>query len=226
MAQRYDQLGGALTVKKAVIFWDVDTQHDFMDPDGKLYVQGAERIKPNLKRLTDYAHERQIHIVASSDDHVPGHRELSNEPDFEETFPEHCMRGTPGAEKIEETKLYAPLIIEPDPIPHQQLAEKLWSHGGDVLIRKHWFDVFTNPNTDTLLQVWDPTEIVVYGVALDVCDKYAIEGFIERGIPKIHFVVDAARAIHPEKEDKLLMEWKKQDVNLVTTEQVMEGEVF
>ena len=84
-------------MKKAVIFWDVDTQRDFMDPGGKLYIPGAERIKPNLKRLTDYAHERRYHIVASSDDHVPGHRELSNEPDFEETFPEHCMRGTPGA---------------------------------------------------------------------------------------------------------------------------------
>ena len=212
-------------MKRPVIFWDVDTQHDSMDPDGKLYVSGAEKIKPNLKRLTDYAHDRQFHIVASADDHVPGHRELSEKPDFEETFPEHCMRGTPGAEKIEETKLFAPFIIEPDPIPHQELARKLWSHGGDVLIRKHWFDVFTNPNTETLLDVWDPTEIVVYGVALDVCDKYAIEGFLERGIPQIHLVVDATRAIHPEKEDALLMEWKKQDVNLVTTKQVVEGEV-
>jgi nicotinamidase/pyrazinamidase len=212
-------------MKRPVIFWDVDTQHDFMDPEGKLYVPGAEKIKPNLKRLTDYAHERQVHIVASADDHVPGHRELSEKPDFEETFPEHCMRGTPGAEKIAETKLFAPFIIEPDPIAHQELARKLWSHGGDVLIRKHWFDVFTNPNTETLLDVWDPTEIVVYGVALDVCDKYAIEGFLERGIPRIHLVVDATRSIHPEKEDALLLAWKKQDVNLVTTAQVVEGEV-
>jgi nicotinamidase/pyrazinamidase len=212
-------------MKRPVIFWDVDTQHDFMDPEGKLYVPGAEKIKPNLKRLTDYAHERQVHIVASADDHVPGHRELSEKPDFEETFPEHCMRGTPGAEKIAETKLFAPFIIEPDPIAHQELARKLWSHGGDVLIRKHWFDVFTNPNTETLLDVWDPTEIVVYGVALDVCDKYAIEGFLERGIPRIHLVVDATRAIHPEKEDALLLAWKKQEVNLVTTAQVVEGEV-
>lgn len=212
-------------MKRPVIFWDVDTQIDFINPEGKLYIPGAERIKPNLKRLTDYVHENQYHIVASADDHMPGHRELSDEPDFEETFPEHCMRGTPGAEKVEETRLFAPLIIEPEPIPHQELARKLWSHGGDILLRKHWFDVFTNPNTETLLEAWDPTEIVVYGVALDVCNKYAIEGFLERGIPRIHLVVDATRAIHPEKEDSLLLAWKRQEVNLVTTKQVVEGEV-
>jgi nicotinamidase/pyrazinamidase len=213
-------------MKKPVIFWDVDTQHDFMDKDGKLYVPDAEQIKPHLKRLTDYAHERQVHIVASADDHVPGHRELSSTPDFTTTFPEHCMRGTPGAEKIPETRLFAPMIIEPEPIPHGDLARRLWSHGGDVLIRKHWFDVFTNPNTETLLDTWDPTEIVVYGVALDVCDKYAIEGFLERGVPKIHFVVDAAKAIHPEQVESLLAEWKRRDVAMVTTDDVVCGRVF
>ncbi|HEY9516871.1 MAG TPA: cysteine hydrolase family protein [Gemmatimonadaceae bacterium] len=213
-------------MKRPLIFWDVDTQHDFMDPDGKLYVPGAEKIKPNLKRLTDYAHERQIQIVASADDHLPGHRELSETPDFKETFPEHCMRGTKGAEKIPETALRAPLIIEADHDAHEELARKLWDHEGDVLLRKQWFDVFTNPSADTLLDAWDPTEIVIYGVALDVCDKYAIEGFLERGIPKIHLVVDATRSIHPELEDHLLFEWKKQDVALVTTQQVVTGKVF
>jgi nicotinamidase/pyrazinamidase len=212
-------------MKQPVIFWDVDTQHDFMDANGRLYVPDAEQIKLNLKRLTDYAHERQLHIVASADDHVPGHRELSPTPDFQETFPEHCMRGTPGAAKIPETALFAPLIIEPEPIPHEELVRKLWSHGGDVLIRKHWFDVFTNPNTETLLEAWDPTDIVVYGVALDVCDKYAIDGFIQRGVPRIHLVIDAAKAIHPEHTDELLAGWKAHDVHVVTTNDVVCGDV-
>lgn len=212
-------------MKRPLIFWDVDTQHDFMRPDGKLYVPDAETITPHLKRLTDYAHERQVHIVATADDHVPGHRELSATPDFNETFPEHCMRGTRGAEKIDETRLLAPFVIDPDPLPHEQLARRLWSHGSDVLIRKHWFDVFTNPNAGTLLEAWDPTEIVVYGVALDVCNRYAIEGFLERGIPRIHLVVDATRAIHPERSVALLEEWERQEVNLVTTEDVIRGRV-
>ena len=212
-------------MKRPVIFWDVDTQHDFMDANGKLYVPGAEEIKPLLKLLTDFAHEQQFHIVASADDHVAGHQELSAAPDFLETFPEHCMRGTPGAEKIPETALFAPMIIEPEAQPHEELARKLWSHGGDVLVRKHWFDVFTNPNTTTLLEAWDPTEIVVYGVALDVCDKYAIDGFIAHGVPVVHLVLDATRAIHPERSAALVEGWKRQEVRVVTTDDVVCGRV-
>src|SRR2546422_5770792 len=58
-----------------VIFWDVDTQYDFMHADGKLYVPEAERIITNLQRLTNYAHGHGIRIVASADDHVMGRSE-------------------------------------------------------------------------------------------------------------------------------------------------------
>ncbi|HYU37607.1 MAG TPA: hypothetical protein VEL29_06685, partial [Gemmatimonadales bacterium] len=69
-----------------VIFWDVDTQYDFMHADGKLYVPQAERIIANLQRLTDYAHAHGIRIVASADDHVMSHPEISDKPDWQGTF--------------------------------------------------------------------------------------------------------------------------------------------
>lgn len=212
-------------MKRPVIFWDVDTQHDFMDADGKLYVPDAEQIKPNLERLTAFAHARQIPIVASANVRAPEDRELSATPDFRATFPEHCLRGTRGAEKIEETRLVSPLVIEPEPVAHDELARRLGGHAGDVLIHKRGFDVFANPNTETLLEAWDPTEIVVYGVALDVCNRYAIEGFLERGVPRIHLVVDATKAIHPEDTRALLDDWTRQEVRLVTTGEVVEGRV-
>src|SRR3989442_9632993 len=96
-----------------VIFWDVDTQYDFMHADGKLYVPEAERIITNLQRLTNYAHGHGIRIVASADDHVMGHSEISDSPDWQSTFPAHCMRGTAGQMKIPETALRDPLVIEP-----------------------------------------------------------------------------------------------------------------
>src|SRR5260370_32479475 len=84
-----------------------------MQADGKLYVPGAERIIGNLKRLTDYAHAHGIRIVASADDHVMGHVEISDTPDWKTTFPPHCLRATPGQRKIPEAALRDPLVIQP-----------------------------------------------------------------------------------------------------------------
>ena len=93
------------------VFWDVDTQVDFMRPDGKLYVDGAERIVANLAALTDFAHGRGIRIVGSSDNHDPGDDELSETPDFVDTFPPHCLRGTEGQARIPETLLRSVLSL-------------------------------------------------------------------------------------------------------------------
>jgi nicotinamidase/pyrazinamidase len=201
------------------VFWDVDTQYDFMHADGKLYVPDSESIIPNLKRLTDHAHQAGIRIVASADDHVPGHRELSDQPDFRETFPPHCMRGTPGQRKIPETALRNPLVIEPEPMDRTALARQVRSHDGDVLLHKHWFDVFTNPNVHGVLDGLGPEEVVLYGVALDVCDRYAVEGLLEhRPQVRLSFVTDAARAIAEERRGELLERWERRGVEMVTTD--------
>ena len=205
-----------------MIFWDVDTQYDFMRSDGKLYVPGSEEIIPVLARLTRFAHDHGIRIVASADDHVPGHRELSTRPDWKETFPDHCMRGTPGQRKIPETTLRNPLVIEPDPQDAAVLAQQVRTHEGDVLFHKHWFDVFTNPNVLPVVDALAPDRIVLYGVATDVCDRYAVEGLLRHrpAIP-LTVVTDAQRAIDPAQGARLLEEWKRQGVTLATGAEVM-----
>ncbi len=77
-----------------------------------------------------------------------------------------------------------------------------------------------------MLDVWAPTEVVVYGVALDVCNKYAIEGMLERGVPQIYAVVDATKPIHAAAADGLLVAWEREGVKLVTTEQVVTDAVI
>lgn len=205
-----------------LLFWDVDTQYDFMRADGKLYVPGSEAIIPALQRLTQYAHQRGIRILASSDDHLPGHRELSATPDWTETFPEHCMRGTPGQRKIPETHLRTPLVIEPEPVDPAELTARVQHHDGDLLFHKHWFDVFTNPNLLPALDALGPSAITLYGVALDVCDKYAIEGLLRHrpGVP-LALVTDATRAIHPDKSPALLADWAARGVRLTTSDEVL-----
>jgi nicotinamidase/pyrazinamidase len=206
-----------------VIFWDVDTQYDFMHADGKLYVPEAERIIPNLKRLTDYAHAHAIRVVASADDHVTSHPEISDTPDWQRTFPPHCMRGTPGQRKIPETALRDPLVIEPAKVDGKVLADRLRAHKGDILLHKHRFDVFTNENVSTVLEVLQPDDIVLYGVATDVCDKAAIEGLLERRPHTRLFVVtDAVRGIDKDVSDQLLKDWGDEGVRLVKTNEVVE----
>ena len=205
----------------AILFWDVDTQHDFMRADGKLYVTGSEAIIPVLHRLTQYAHRNGIRILASADDHVPGHRELSDTPDWKQTFPDHCMRGTPGQRKISETHLRNPMVIEPAPRDPAALTTEVRAHDGDILFHKHWFDVFTNPNLLPVLDALAPSSIVLYGVALDVCDKYAIEGLLAHrpGIP-ITLVTDAVRAIDADAGPALLADWARRGVTLATSAEV------
>jgi nicotinamidase/pyrazinamidase len=207
-----------------VVFWDVDTQHDFMHADGKLYVPDSEAIIPNLKRLTDFAHANGIRIIASADDHVPGHRELSHAPDFKQTFPEHCMRGTKGQAKIPETRLREPLVIEPGREDPASLADRVRAHPGDVLFNKHWFDVFTNENVETVLGILTPQAVVVYGVAEDVCNKFAIEGLLKRYSQLRLFAVgDAMKPIDREMAQRLLDGWAQQGVHIVKTREIVEG---
>ncbi len=206
-----------------VIFWDVDTQYDFMHADGKLYVPEAERIIGNLTRLTDYAHAHGIRVVASADDHVTGHAEISDKPDWKRTFPPHCLRGTPGQKKIPETALKSPLVIEPARADAKALAERLRAHAGDVLFHKHRFDVFTNENVATVLDVLAPDDIVLYGVATDVCDKAAVEGLLERRPHTRLFVVtDAVKGIDKDVSEQLLKDWGDEGVRLVKTKEVVE----
>ena len=200
-----------------VIFWDVDTQYDFMKADGKLYVPDAEHIIPNLKKLTDFAHGHGVRIVASADDHLPQHPEISDKPDWKTTFPPHCLRGTPGQKKIPETALRDPLVIEPD-------VQDAKAHRGDILFHKHRFDVFTNPNVLPVLDVIDPQDIVLYGVALDVCVRYAIEGLLEhRPHIRLFAVVDAMKPIDRDVAEHLLREWGDEGVRLVKTSEVVVG---
>jgi len=48
------------------VLWEVDAQADFMLPGGKLYVPGAEKIIPNIKRLVDAARDGRALLVSST----------------------------------------------------------------------------------------------------------------------------------------------------------------
>src|SRR4051812_44515740 len=114
-----------------LVFVDIDTQRDFLEPDGALFVPGATAIVPNLARLTRFARERVITVLATGCAHRAGDPELT-------TFPPHCMIGTPGQGRIDATHPGDSHVLDdravlPDPIP------------AHLTIHKREFDFFSHP---------------------------------------------------------------------------------
>ena len=196
------------------LLWDVDTQVDFVHADGKLAVPGAEAVVPAMARLVDAARAAGLPHVASADDHELSDDEISAEPDFSLTYPPHCLRGTPGAEKVAAT-------TQRDPVPLALTnVDARWLEGREFLLLKKSFDVFTNPHADVLLELLDPEEIVLFGVATDVCDDAAVRGLRARG-RNVTFVEDASRGLDAARSAACVDDWRKLGARIATTEEVL-----
>jgi nicotinamidase/pyrazinamidase len=196
------------------VLWDVDTQADFIEPGGKLYVSGAEEAKPAMALLVRAARAAGLVHVASADDHELSDPEISEQPDFESTWPPHCLRGTPGAEKIAETKQLDPLPLPLVPVPAPILRGSLEGRR-EILVPKKHYDPFTNPNAETMLDALNPDAIVLFGVATDICDDAAVRALLRRG-RQITFVEDAARGVDEARVRACLAAWREAGVGFTT----------
>lgn len=177
-----------------ILFWNTDTQKDFMNKGGSLYVEGAEDIKQNLKRLTDLAKEKGIQVVNTADWHYEESEEIADEPDWIYTFPEHCMVGSEGAEFIDETKPENAVTIDWNKEYHyDDLAEASKAH--NIIILKDDFDTFKgNMNVDRLLLLLKPKTIIVYGVTSNICVDKAVRGLLLRQY-KVKVVRDSIKRL-------------------------------
>lgn len=203
------------------LFFDVDTQHDFIMPDGKLYVPGAEKTIPQLTQLTLYARHHGIRMAGDVDWHTPSAPEISENPDFLATFPPHCIQNSPGAKKIPGTEPERPLWIDSEPILWKELERRIRTHSGEIYFRKNQLDVFGNPNVNPVLDILDPDVMVVYGVALDFCVALAMEGLLKRGNVSIYLVRDASQPINEDRARKMLKDWEARGVKVVQTADVL-----
>jgi nicotinamidase/pyrazinamidase len=196
------------------ILWDVDTQVDFIQPGGKLSFEGADLALPAMARLVEGARRAGVVHVASADDHELTDEEISETPDWAATFPPHCLRGTRGAERVPETKQLDPVPLGLGPVPDH------WLRGREFLILKKHFDPFTNPNAEVLLELLDPEEIVLFGVATDICDDAAVNALLDRG-RRVAFVEDAARALDPAKGEACMASWRGRGVRFTQVDDVL-----
>jgi nicotinamidase/pyrazinamidase len=194
-------------LESPLVFVDIDTQRDFLEPTGALYVPNSAEILPNLERLTRFARVHQIPVLATSCAHHPDDPELN-------IFPPHCMAGTIGQERVAETARPDSVVLDVD----ERLGGELPPH---LTLFKRELDVFSRPDADDLITRYNRTSptFVVYGVATDYCVRAAVEGLLLRHC-RVAIVVDAVRAIDAAAETAILTEFARRGTVFTVTEVV------
>ena len=214
------------------IGWIVDVQHDFMEPEGRLYVRhlsepgdpGARLVRQQIIEVAQWMHSVCDVIVYTGDWHGHDDDEIDLvQPDaLKGTYPPHCMGRSSdaleraGAEIIAEIRPEAPLVLEVDAAAGQgrAVADAALQSGRPIFIQKNRFDVFAgNPETESLVAALAaasarPLHITVCGVARDVCVTQAVDGLQARE-HHVTALSDATWGLGLEPEEVTLARWAR-----------------
>ena len=174
------------------VFFDIDSQLDFLYPAGALYVPGAERIVPAIARLNRFAVEHGFPVVSTTDAHT------ENDPEFA-VWPHHCVAGAWGQRKAECTLLAKRVVIPNQPCDLAvQGAEQ-------IIVEKQTVDVFQAANLGRIVEILGAERCVVYGVVTEICVRYAARGLLKAG-KAVTVVTDATKALKNEDGEAALEE--------------------
>ncbi len=193
-----------------IVLVDVDTQVDFMLPKGNLYVPGAEQIISNLEWLMTFAREHGVPVVSSADAHS------INDPEFEQ-FPPHCVKGTPGQQKISQTVLAQRRVLS-DETQRLPGAEE-FSRCQQWILEKQKFDLFTYVNAAALFARLAADQFITFGVATEYCVRADVLSLLRWGRP-VWLLVDAIRPIDAGNGEAALREMQEAGARLLKTQEV------
>lgn len=198
-------------LSRNVVFWEVDAQADFMVPGGKLYVPGAEKLLPNIRRLTDAAREGRVFLVSHGCYHA------KDDPEFA-IFPPHCIQGTAGANLVPEA-----LTEKVVTVPNQAAASlpSDLSRYQQILLEKQTLDIFESRHADELVKRLGPdVEFAVFGVVTEFCVRFAAKGLLERG-RRVSVVRDAIETLNSEDGKRTVAELQALGAKFISTEQAL-----
>ncbi len=191
------------------VFFDVDTQMDFMYPAGSLYVPGAEKLVDTVAALNRHAASSKSFLVSTMDAHS------ENDPEFRR-WPPHCVVGTFGQAKPARTLLAKRLVV-----PSEPWAERIDGFE-QLLLEKQHNDCFTNTNLDGLLEAFNADRYIVYGVVTEICVKLAAFGLLERG-KRVELVTDAVRSLDDVAARNMAEEFTARGGVLISSDNILYG---
>jgi nicotinamidase/pyrazinamidase len=184
------------------IFFDIDTQLDFVLPAGALYATGAETILNNVSALN---HRAPV-VISTMDAHS------ENDIEFRQ-WPHHCVAGCLGQRKAGGTLLEKPVVV-----PNR--AGEFSIHGArQIILEKQTVDCFSNVHLNPILSHFAADRYVVYGVVTEICVKLAAFGLLKTA-KRVEVVTDAIRSLDSEAGARTLAEFQAAGGFLTTTAEV------
>ena len=193
------------------VFFDVDTQLDFLYPAGALYVPGAEKIIGSLAALTRYASSKHIQIISTADAHT------EDDPEFK-TWKPHCIAGSVGQQKAGLTLLNQNLVLSTQAGALDGIRERV-PDAPQIIVEKQKLDAFTNPHLRPLLHSLKADRFVLYGVVTELCVRCAAFGLLESGA-RVDLVPDAIQSLSAAEEQDFLERFQAQGGHLTTVSAV------
>lgn len=178
-------------MKPAVLV--IDMLNDFVKEGGALRVERAERIVPKLRSLLEWARQKGIPVIYACDAHIKGvDREL-------ELWGEHAIKGTWGAQVIEELK------------PRE----------GDYVVEKRRYSAFFATDLDLLLRELNVDTLILTGLVTNVCVQHTAADAYFRGY-RLVVVSDCCEALTAEDHEAALEYMRRvYGADVKTAEQVM-----
>ena len=175
------------------LYFDIDTQIDFMFPAGALYVPGAEKLLPRIGTLNRQAIAEGGKVISTTCAHEEDDAEFRQ-------WPPHCVIGTAGQTKAASLLLEKRVIVPKSP-------SSLSLDGADqIVLEKGELNLFTNPNTEELIRRLNPEECLVYGVVTEYCVRECALGLLQRGY-KVTLVQDAMQCLDAAAAERFLREF-------------------
>ncbi len=182
-----------------------------MQPGGKLYVPGAEKLLPNIRKLTDAARRGEVFLVSHGCFHLP------DDPEFQQ-FPPHCLKGTAGAELLPDALTNN--FVRVENAAATRLPDDL-SRYQQIILEKQTLDIFESRHASALVErLDDRAEFVVFGVVTEYCVGFAVRGLLQRK-RRVAIVHDAIETLSPAAGNKTLVELQRLGARLVTTDEIL-----
>lgn len=185
----------------------VDVQNDFCE-GGALAVAGGNAVAAEIAAVLRGEHPYD-HVVATRNHHIDPGSHFSDRPDYVDSWPPHCVVGTPGQ------LLHAALADAP--------IEAIFDKGSYTAAYSGFEATIGGAGDGATLAGWlcerDVTGVDVVGIATDYCVRATALDAAKAGFAT-RVLLDLTAAVAPQRVTAVLDEFAGAGVAVVTTDAV------